>query len=335
MFRGLLQSLRGGFGRATQASASAPADRALLDEAQLQALALFARTLPDALLEFQRPSDHPLIGETPSFHRGRGFEFEENRRYQAGDEPRLLNWRLYARSGELYTKVFTEERRPELFLLVDRRAAMRFGTRRQLKVAQAARVAACYAALARHHSLAVGGLILNRRTEWYAPRAGDVLQLPLVHALTAPAPPLDLEGEQPGIEQGLQHLLHDLPAGCLVLLVSDFSDLDPDTGRTLLQPLAARHTVRAVQILDPAETKLPAGGEFLIEDGLIEDAGAPEPIRIDGGDTRQQSLYSERFRAQQMRLEACFRDCGIPLRTCSTEDHLETCLGLSDAEAAG
>ena len=91
----------------------------LLNSATLDQLRLRAQSAMRPPIAFQLTSAHQLIGEQLSYYRGRGLEFEENRKYQTGDEPRLINWRLYARTGEFYSKVFNEERRPEVYLVAD------------------------------------------------------------------------------------------------------------------------------------------------------------------------------------------------------------------------
>ena len=88
---------------------------------------------------------HP--GDARSAHFGQGLDFEEVRAYQAGDDIRNMDWRTTARTGEPYLKVFREEHHPALHIVVDRGAGMRFGTTRQLKAAQAARVAILAAVL--------------------------------------------------------------------------------------------------------------------------------------------------------------------------------------------
>jgi len=303
-------------------------DAPLVDADDLRELALFARSLPWSLVEFQRQAAHPLMGETLSFNRGRGFEFEENRAYQPGDEPRLLNWRLYARTGNLYTRVFSEERRPQVFLLVDRRAAMRFATRRQLKVTLAVKIAACYAYQAQHQALPVGGLLLDQAAHWFTPAMDEVPLESFVQSLVSACPPMDFERDQPDLEESLQLLNHRLPGGCFVLLVSDFADLDADSALPLLHQLALRHTLQAIQILDPVEPQLPAAGDF-----FIEDTSSLQPLRIDGRDALQQSLYTQTFKDRQSQLAACLKSCGIPLHTCSTQDDMKTCLEPTHADS--
>ena len=60
---------------------------------------------------------HRLYGDAQSVYRGYGLDYEESRPYQRGDELRFMNWRLSARTGELYMKVFREERHPSVFVL--------------------------------------------------------------------------------------------------------------------------------------------------------------------------------------------------------------------------
>ena len=55
-----------------------------------------------------RPTS-PFAGERRLARPGRGLEFYELRGYAAGDEPRFIDWRAYARTGRLYTKLFQAE----------------------------------------------------------------------------------------------------------------------------------------------------------------------------------------------------------------------------------
>ncbi len=299
----------------------APTHRPLLDDAELQRLALVTQQLPESLFSFQQHSSHALTGEHASIYRGRGFEFEEHRPYQPGDEPRLLNWRLYARSGALYTKVFMEERRPQVYLVVDRGPTMRFATRRQLKVTLAARIAVCYLQYARSLGLAVGGCVLNQESQWHAPAAGAQLTQGLLAQLIAPCTPLAFDAPHAHLHSILGHLAHRMPGGSFVLLLSDFAAFDAQLAAPLLQQLAARHTVRAQQILDPVEQRLPATGAYLIDTGDVA-----QELRIDARDHTQRQRYQELFQQRQWVLQACCKQAGVALRTCSTTDDISTCL---------
>ena len=81
-------------------------------------------------------------GNYLSHFKGRGMEFDEARLYQDGDDPRSIDWRLTARTGRAYTKLFREERERPVFCWVDQRPAMQFATRGVFKSVQAARLSA-------------------------------------------------------------------------------------------------------------------------------------------------------------------------------------------------
>ena len=55
-------------------------------------------------------------GNRISPFKGRGMDYEESRRYQPGDDRRNLDWRVMARTGKPYTKLFREERERPVFL---------------------------------------------------------------------------------------------------------------------------------------------------------------------------------------------------------------------------
>ena len=72
-------------------------------------------------------------GEYHSIFKGRGMTFSEVREYNPGDDIRLIDWNVTARTGSPFIKVFEEERELTVFLLVDISSSGEFGTRSQLK----------------------------------------------------------------------------------------------------------------------------------------------------------------------------------------------------------
>ena len=83
-----------------------------------------------------------MSGEYISRFKGRGMEFDESRPYQPGDDVRNLHWRVMARTGKPFTKLFHEERERPVFVWIDLRSRMFFGTRGAYKAVVAARAAA-------------------------------------------------------------------------------------------------------------------------------------------------------------------------------------------------
>ena len=81
----------------------------LLDTEEIQALRSRVLTHKQKPLTRSHDTNSQRMGDKRSTHRGYGMDYEESRAYQAGDDPRYLNWALSARTDELHTKVFREE----------------------------------------------------------------------------------------------------------------------------------------------------------------------------------------------------------------------------------
>ena len=63
-------------------------------------------------------------GERRSNFAGSGGEFLEHRPYEPGDEPRFIDWNVYARSGKLFVRRFASERATRVYAVLDTSASM-------------------------------------------------------------------------------------------------------------------------------------------------------------------------------------------------------------------
>src|SRR5687767_3236986 len=82
--------------------------------AQLRQLVLAAR-LP--------PPPGPL-GQNASRQRGQGLEFSQYRAYEPGDEPRQIDWKLYARSDRYFVREAESEASLTLWVVLDATASL-------------------------------------------------------------------------------------------------------------------------------------------------------------------------------------------------------------------
>jgi uncharacterized protein (DUF58 family) len=240
---------------------------------------------------------HRQYGDARSVYRGFGMDYEESRPYQSGDDFRFMNWRLSARSGELYMKVFREERQPSVFILMDRRASMRFGTQQRLKVTQAARVASLLAFSAQNHNTPVGGVLLEEeQLTWVPEFYHNSGAFTFINAACKACPPLPPTANKETTTENTTHvirLLHNmLVQGSIVYLIGDFHDINRESQPALLQ-LACEHRVYAIRILDEAEINLPRAGEL----DFIDDVTGMH--KIDTSNT--QTLHAYRDMAKRQR----------------------------------
>ncbi len=65
-----------------------------------------------------------LSGERSAVEPGQSVEFHDYREYQPGDELRYVDWRVYARTGRLYTRLYQAERAVKLHLVLDNSGSM-------------------------------------------------------------------------------------------------------------------------------------------------------------------------------------------------------------------
>lgn len=275
--------------------------------------------------------EHRTLGEARSIHRGYGLDYDESRPYYPGDELRFMNWRATARSGEPQMKVFREERRPAVFIVVDRRQSMQFGTKRRLKVTQAVRAAAVIAFDARLHNTPVAGVLLESiqasglkaaqksNLTWIEESSTESGVFHFIDASNQPCPPHQvLENTPPSALSDVIKLLTPMLAlGSRVVLISDFHDLD-DCRSSLLE-LSMTHHLQAIQIIDPAEKSLPACGNLLLQ------SNGQSITAINSSDKEMREKYQLAADDFLLSKQTLFRSLGISSQTLMTnDDHIES-----------
>ncbi len=110
-----------------------------------------------------------FAGEYHSVFKGRGMEFAEVREYQPGDDVRIIDWNVSARTGKPFVKIFDEERELTVMLLVDVSSSGDFGTARHLKREIAAEISAVLAFSAISNNDKVGVIFFSDRIEKFIP----------------------------------------------------------------------------------------------------------------------------------------------------------------------
>ncbi|PJG60765.1 DUF58 domain-containing protein, partial [Aeromonas cavernicola] len=128
-----------------------------------------ALTLPQLLNIRHWASAHPAHAprggrshsEQGKTGRSPGLTFRELRGYQAGDEVRHIDWRVTARLGRPFTRLYHEEQEQAHWLLLDLSPAMFFGSTVQLKARLGCELAAAllWQQESQPHSLLCHGLV--------------------------------------------------------------------------------------------------------------------------------------------------------------------------------
>lgn len=241
-------------------------------------------------------------GDSRTQFRGRGMEFAEVRPYQPGDDIRNIDWRVTARTQTTYTKLFQEERERPVYLLVDQRASMFFGSENQFKSTMAARLAAIIGWTAMANNDRIGALIFSdtEQTDSKA-RRGKHAVLNLIHHLQqynhALQSPIANERQHHMIDM-LQDIRRVAKPGSAIFVISDFHDFTEACAEPL--SMLARHSdVTCIQVFDGLEKSLPPIGQLTISNGQ-------QKLTVSGSSASFSQSFTQSFEATQSILrKAC------------------------------
>ncbi|MDP4624468.1 MAG: DUF58 domain-containing protein [Akkermansiaceae bacterium] len=75
-------------------------------------------------------------GEFAGSGTGASMDFQDHRAYSPGDDPRHINWNAYARTGQYSMKLFREEIRPVVDLILDASPSMFFSPEKEKRTAE-------------------------------------------------------------------------------------------------------------------------------------------------------------------------------------------------------
>jgi uncharacterized protein (DUF58 family) len=239
--------------------------------------------------------------------RGRGIDFEEFRPYQAGDDIRLIDWRVTARTGRPFTKVFREERERPVIIAVDQTQNMYFGSQIAFKSVVAAQAAAVFCWLAIDNGDRVGGLVYSDNSSALVrPKRSRRSALHLLNQVFLYNQRLQqakaLEQQQaidpdfkPGLASALGQIRRITKPGSTLYVISDFMTLDAKALQYLNQ-LARHNNVVCCLVYDALEETLPVPGIYSITDGSHKGA-------INTHNSKARARYREHFRERMQYLE--------------------------------
>ena len=239
-------------------------------------------------------------GEYHTVFKGRGMEFAEVREYVPGDDIRLIDWNVSARTGSPFIKVFSEERELSMMLVVDMSRSGTFGTSYRMKDEVAIEICALLAFSAMKNNDKVGLLIFTDRVEKFIPpRKGRQHVLRVLREIVYHEP----ENKGTDMNTALEYLLRVIRRNSVVFILSDFMD---DGFQKSLRVVSSKHDVIAIKVTDKLEMQLPDAG--LIS---LVDAETGENVVVDTSDAKIRNSYSALRQAQQEGLEKMFKKINL------------------------
>ncbi len=239
-----------------------------------------------------------LTGLHSSPFQGFSVEFSEHRKYVPGDDPKDLDWNVYAKTGKYYIKKYRAETNMTGFLVMDLSQSMSYTYRQELtKFEYGICLAAALAYLMIHQQDPVGLVTFDTQLRTVLPPKSKRSQLGTMLSILA--------NLKPAGNTDIAHALFQV-AGLTrsKSLIMVFSDLltDPEPViQSLYRLRHAGHEVILFHILDEAEVHFPFTG--LME---FEDPETTEKIEVDARGIRDDYINGvTEFR------EMYQRECGL------------------------
>jgi uncharacterized protein (DUF58 family) len=248
----------------------------------------------------RRVVNEVMAGQYHSVFKGRGMEFSEVREYLPGDDVRIIDWNVTARTGTPHVKVFHEERELTVILMVDASQSLYFGTRDKTKAELAAELCALLAFSAVQNNDRVGLIIFTDKIERsIPPKKGRRHVLRIIREVLFFKP----RGKNTDISGALEYLSRIHKRKAVVFLLSDFMAEGYDRAISIA---GKRHDLIAVPLSDPREKQLDPVG--LVE---LEDAETGRRMIVDTHDPHTRELFAKITGAVDSERERLFRSVDL------------------------
>ena len=265
-----------------------------------------------------------LIGLHRSPRFGFSQEFKEYRAYVEGDDPRFVDWNVYARTERTYIRRYEGETNTRLMILLDASASMNYSSHSITKLQYAKFLAAALSYLAIRQHDPAGLIVFDEEVRQFrAPSASAGGLSGLLHAIDA----VKASGGTRLLECFAKFREHLTRRG-LVAVITDIY-CDPAALTKAVQPLAYHgHDIVIFQLLDPNEREPRAltteGNGKGRESLLIEDMETQTTVQVSAQYLRD--TYQERLSAHLDELKRAAASVGAHHVMLPTDEPLDRAL---------
>lgn len=265
-----------------------------------------------------QPANSLLAGKNVSKLRGRGLNFEELRHYRPGDDIRSMDWKVTHRTGKPHIKVYTEERERNVFLMVDQRSSMFFGSSHKMKSVIAAEAAALVAWSIVGGGDRVGAIVYGdegctvipaKRGRQHVVRLLNTI-VQYNQRLTANTP--FSEHGATRLNDALEKILVVAGKNALICLLSDGHGWNEKTTH-LLKKIRQHNELITCHTVDPLELKLPKMQRMVVSDGA-------QQIQFSSADSNIQTRYQDNIQQQLDAYSHAAKKYRIPFISINTID---------------
>jgi uncharacterized protein (DUF58 family) len=232
------------------------------------------------------------FGQHAGRNLGAGLEFERYRAYEPGDEPRRVDWKLYARSDRYFVREATRESPLTVWAVLDATASMAQADRLRpdyAKLDAAKLLIACLGEIAANHGDALGVIAVGGDALTYVPAGSGARHR---ERLLRDVAGVTCGGAWPAAPR-LRPIWERVGAEAAVVILSD--GFDAGVTELAARLAAARRQVLSLGLVSAEERDFPFAGGF-----VFRDPETGRELRVDADRTRDEFLA--RFSASRSAL---------------------------------
>lgn len=195
-------------------------------------------------------------GERRSAYAGAGTIFRDHRIYTEGDNFKAIDWRVFARTDDLYIKQFEEERNLNVHILIDSSSSMGYKS----KFDFAGKLGLGFAFLALKNNERINFSTFSTSLEVFKGSKGKRQIITMLDYLNSIKP----KGVS-NLYDAVKMYKKGMGSKSFVVILSDLM-MDPEKIVDALRLLGKGHTVKVIQVLDTDEKEMPLEGDFTLID---------------------------------------------------------------------
>ena len=273
-----------------------------------------AQPLIDALdLAVNRLVSQTLPGDRRAAGVGLGTELAQLRPYETGDDVRHIDAAASARTGTPHVRLHVPERALTTWIVLDVSPSMAFGTARRLKADVAEGVAMVFGRLGVRRAGSVGLVSFGAGPAVVSPPRGSRPGLVALRRRLEAGVAVDGTESPEALADALARVGKLAGQPGLVVLISDFRD--QHAWERPLGSLRMRHSVLAIEVVDPRELELPAVGHLMLVD---PETGAR--VEVNTGRRRIRERFAELERERREVVAKELRRLRVHHTTLSTDE---------------
>jgi uncharacterized protein (DUF58 family) len=261
-----------------------------------------------------------LPGDRRAAGVGAGTELAQLRPYEIGDDVRHIDPAATARTGQPHVRLHVPERALTTWIVLDVSPSMAFGTAQRLKADVAEGAALVFGRLGVRRAGSVGLVTFAAAEARVLPPRGAKPGMAALRRQLQEGVAPDGQHDPEGMAGALRRVARLARQPGLMVVISDFRE--QHGWERPLGSLRMRHSVLAVEVVDPRETELPDVGHLALID---PESGAR--IEVDTSSARLRERFAELERERRAGISRELRRLRIAHVALSTDNDWLLALG--------